>query len=95
VAFLVGFLNFFVTSFTEITNICIIVTSIYPVDVVMNFVAVTIISRFDDFVYDSMRNEQCKKLIENKLADEILIIHHTTSKRCGSQELADNFDDEG
>ena len=83
------------TTFTEITNICIIVTSILPVEVVMNFVAVTIISKFDDFVYESMRNENCKKLIEYKLAERILQIHHTTSKRCGLEELADNLDDEG
>ena len=95
VAFTMGLMNAVVSSLTEIVNIGIILTAEDPFNIVMNFVSITIVAQFDNFVYDSMRNEVCKKLIEFKLAEKVLIIHHTTSKRCGWDELADNYDEEG
>ena len=51
------------TTATEICNINIIITSEYPVDIVLNFIAIAIIAEFDNYVYGSLRNEYCKKLI--------------------------------
>jgi len=42
-----------------------------------------------------MRNEYCKKLIEKKISEKVLIVHHTTSKRCGDDELTDVKDENG
>jgi hypothetical protein len=95
VAFMVTFLHFVCTFMTETTNIFVILTSLYPLDIVLNFIAIAIIADFDNYVYASMRNENCKKLVEYKIAEKVLIIHHTTSKRCGVDELSDVKDENG
>ena len=92
---MISFLHFTVTTATEICNICIIITSLYPVVIVLNFIAIAIIAEFDNYVYSSMRNEYCKKLIEKKISEKVLIVHHTTSKRCGDNELTDVKDENG
>lgn len=92
---MISFLHFTVTTATEICNICIIITSLYPVVIVLNFIAIAIIAEFDNYVYSSMRNEYCKKLIEKKISEKVLIVHHTTSKRCGDDELTDVKDENG
>ena len=68
IAFFVSFLHYFITNLTELVNICIIITSIYPVAIVLNFIAIAIIAEFDNYVYSSMRNEYCKKLISKNIA---------------------------
>jgi len=94
-AFTVCFLHFTSTLSTELCNIAIILTSQVPIDIVLNFIAIAIIAEFDNFVYSSMRNEYFKKLIENSIAEKVLIVHHTTSKRCGADDLSDVKDDNG
>lgn len=73
----------------------IIICAPYPVLIVLNFIAIAIIAEFDNYVYASMRNEFCKKLITCKIAEKVLIVHHTSSKRCGDAELSDVKDSEG
>ena len=46
-------------------------------------------------MYASLRNEVCKLLIEKKIADDVLVIHHTTSGKCGVDELSDVKDEDG
>jgi len=94
-AFLVNFLHYMSTVSTEFCNIAIILTSLNPTDIVFNFIAIAIIAEFDNYVYSSMRNEYFKKLIENSIAEKVLIIHHTTSKRCGADDFSDVKDDDG
>lgn len=94
-AFMISYMHFFVTTSTELCNICIIITSLYPVSIVLNFIAIAIIAEFDNYVYGSMRNEYCKKLIEKNIAEKVLIVHHTTSKRCADDELSDVKDEDG
>jgi hypothetical protein len=94
-AFLISFMQYFITNLTELTNIGIIISSLYPVAIVLNFIAIAIIAEFDNYVYSSMRNEYCKKLISKNIAEKILVIHHTTSKRCGVEELSDVKDENG
>lgn len=79
----------------EAVNITIILTSLNPVDIVYNFIALAIIAEFDDFVYASLRNESMKKLIEKEVTERVLIIKHTTSKKCKVEELSDVLDEEG
>jgi hypothetical protein len=76
-------------------NIEIILTSDDPVNLVYNFVVLGIIAEFDDFVYSSLRNESMKLLIEPELTEKVLIVRHTTSKKCLDDELSTEIDEEG
>ena len=58
----------------EIVNIEIILTSLNPCDIVYNFIALDIITNFDNYVYDSLRGESMKKLIQESVTQKILII---------------------
>jgi len=66
-----------------------------PINIVLNFIAIAIITEFDDYVYASMRNEPCKKLIEKQYYEKVLVVHHTTSKSCHDQELSYVKDENG
>jgi hypothetical protein len=79
----------------EIVNITIILTSLNPVDIVYNFIALAIIAEFDDFVYASLRNESMKKLIEKEVTERVLVINHTSSKKCKDHELSSVRDEDG
>lgn len=79
----------------EIVNIVIILTSLNPVDIVYNFIALAIIAEFDDFVYASLRNESMKKLIEKEVTERVLVIRHTSSKKCKDNELSTVKDENG
>ena len=46
-------------------------------------------------MYISLRKESCKLLVEKKIAERVLVIHHTTSGSCGVDELSDVKDEEG
>ena len=94
-AFLISAFQVSATWLVEICNISIIMESFLPSQIVLNFIAVAIIAEFDNFVFEAMRNECCKKLIEFKINEKVLIIHHTTSKRCGNEELSDVKDEDG
>ena len=78
----------------EIVNIEIILTSIVPTDIVYNFIALAIIAEFNDFVYQSLRSESMKKLIEAEVTEKILVIRHTSSKKCKDWELSTVIDEE-
>ncbi len=78
----------------EIVNIEIILTSIVPTDIVYNFIALAIIAEFNDFVYQSLRSESMKKLIEAEVTEKILVIRHTSSKKCKDWELSTVMDEE-
>jgi hypothetical protein len=91
----VAFLSSLTVILVEIVNIVIILTSISPVDIVYNFIALAIIAEFDDFVYASLRNESMKKLIMKEVTDRLLVIRHTTSKKCKDYEVSDVRDELG
>ena len=61
-------------------------SSINPVDIVYNFIALAIIAEFDDFVYSSLKNESLKCLVDEKVTKHVLVVQHTTSKLCASDE---------
>ena len=74
----------------EMSNLVIICVAFYPVEIIFNFISIAIISEFDNLVYSSMRNESMRKLIEEReIFEKIFIKHHTTSSRCGPNELSD------
>ena len=77
----------------ELVNIEIILVSLNPLDIVYNFIALAIIAEFDDFVFAALRNEPMKMLI--KKAEKILIVKHTSSKKCKDWQLSDvDYEDE-
>ena len=80
----------------EIANILIICVAFYPIAIVFNFVAVAVITEFDNYVYDALRNEPLTKLLEeSEINEKIFVKHHTTSKRCGKHELSTVNDEHG
>lgn len=64
IAFTITLLEFIITITVEIANICIILTQFTPINIVLNFIAIAIIGQFDEYIYASLRNEPCKKLVE-------------------------------
>lgn len=64
-------------------------------DIVYNFIALAIIAEFDDFVYAALRNESMKKLIDKEVTDKVLVVRHTTSKKCQEHELSTVKDEDG
>lgn len=95
-AWVVGFLQAVIVMAVEIVNIEIILTSENPVDIVYNFIALAVIAEFDDFVYAALRNEPMKILVKPEVTENVLIINHTTSKKCRDREVSsvEDFDDE-
>ncbi len=93
-ACLVSFMQSLSVILVEIVNIEIILTSIYPTDIVYNFIALAVIAEFNDFVYQSLRSESMKKLIEPEVTEKILVIRHTTSKKCKEWELSTVMNEE-
>lgn len=68
-------------------------------DIVFNFIAVAIISDFDNFVYNSLRNEKLKEVLRDETAEELLPIEFTSSKKAKSfkdgGEASNQVDDNG
>ena len=94
-AWIVGLLQCSIVIMVELVNICVILTSFDPIDIVFNFIALAIIAEFDNYVFESLRNESMKKLLDDTVNNRILVIRHTTSKRCREDELSDVMDEDG
>ena len=50
-AFLISFCQFFICIFVESVNLVILLTNNTVLDIIMNFLAIVIITEFDDFVF--------------------------------------------
>ena len=71
-------------------------SSTNPVDIVYNFIALAVIAEFDDFVYQSLKNESMKCLVDEKVTKYILKVQHTTSSLCDKEEMSrEVFDSAG
>ena len=79
----------------EFCNIEIILSSDNPLDIVYNFVVLDIIAQFDDFVYSALRGESMKQLVEEAVLEKLLIIQHTTSRKCPDDQPSAVEDDDG
>ena len=77
-AAILGFLQAFITIGVETVNMLVILQSDTTQDVVFNFIAVAIISDFDNFVFSSLRNEPLKELVDPNNS-EFLKVQFTTS----------------
>jgi len=77
----------------ELSNIGVIVAANDTISIVFNFIAVAIIAEFDNYVFDSMKNENFKRLIEERFSKPALVICHTTSKKCKLSEVSSQKDE--
>lgn len=95
-AYMIAFMQFFITTMVEICNLIVILASNDPLNIVLNFVAICIVAEFDNLVFASQRNENCIKMLDdNAIGEKILQIQHTTSKSCHVDELSNVKDEEG
>ena len=67
-AYFVGFTQFFVLLTFEVLNTAILLTTESVMDVIMDFVALAVITSFDDYLFssESVRNSQLGQLISNR-----------------------------
>lgn len=65
------------------------------INIIFNFIALSILASFDNFVYDSLKNESFKELVTRPFVEATLQIKHTTSKKCRPHEISDEIDEEG
>lgn len=79
----------------EFASIGIICSADDTISIVFNFIALAIIAEFDNFVFDSLKNESFKMLTEREFCKRVLIIQHTTSKKAREHELSFVKDETG
>ena len=70
----------------EVVSFGVICAAKDAVSIVFNFIALKIIADFDDLVVTAMKNEGYKSLLKPKFTKKVLIISHTTSKKCPIEE---------
>jgi len=80
---------------TEIANVALILTATDPINCTLNFIALAIIAEFDNFVFEALRNESMKKLLEPVVCEKVLVIARTSSKKCKEGELSKVEDENG
>jgi len=72
--------------FLEFVNLMNICAQVENVEIVMNFIALTVIAEFDNFIYTAAaRNNKLARLLKEK-NNEILIFEKTTSIRCQHED---------
>lgn len=82
VAFWCGFLQASIILIVELVNFLCIMSSTQVLDVVMNFLALVVISDFDDFFYGALGNkEECKAFLFDPCYSDLLTIERTSSRR--------------
>ena len=65
--------------FVESINFLALLTNHEVIDIVMDFLALVVISEFDDFFFYAINNEDVTKVIENKEYRELCVIQTTSS----------------
>lgn len=81
----------------EILNIIAILEADNVFDIVLNFIALAVLSEFDDLVYGAIRNEKFKELLAPENLAKVLEINYTTSSLCMGGEggdLTDVYDED-
>lgn len=95
IAWLSGFLQCFSCLCVEIANIGVICGANDTISIVFNFIALAIIAEFDNYVFGSMKNESFRELTEKEFTSKVLIVCHTSSKKCPEDELSTEKDENG
>lgn len=69
-AFIIGFAQFSAVILVEAVNLAVLLTNNTILDIIMNFLAIVIISELDDYFFLTVRNEPISKLISNGRIDD-------------------------
>lgn len=94
-AFFTGFLQTSSVMFNEVCNILVILYSTETMAVVMNFLALVVISDFDDFFYRGLRCEAWKDfLTDQDTYGELLMIERTSSHRAANEKESHRLTEE-
>ena len=98
-AFLMGLLQSIFGTAVETVCLFVVLSSQTSSDVVFNFIAMAVISEFDNFVYASLRMEKLKDLTSQDNADKLLRVSYTTSSKAKTfrdgGEASDQVDENG
>jgi hypothetical protein len=77
----------------ELLNMLVILTCTEPLEIVFNFVALSILANFDKMLYEASGSNSLKRLFYEEIRDQLLIIEHTTSKRCKDDVMSGEYDE--
>jgi hypothetical protein len=94
-AFLSGLLQTVACLGVELANIGVVQGANDTISIVFNFIALAIIAEFDNYVYDSLKNESFKQLTHKEFTEHALVVMHTTSKKCDPSEKSTQVDASG
>jgi len=95
VAWMSGFLQCMSCLSVEIANIGVICGANDTISIVFNFIALAIIAEFDNYVFNSMKNESFRELCSKEFTSRVLIVCHTSSKKCSNEQLSTEVDENG
>jgi hypothetical protein len=79
----------------ELANIGVLCCAADTINIVFNFIALAIIAEFDNYVFYSLKNESMTLLIDEQFTKLCLVVKHTSSKKCGNNDLTDEKDADG
>ena len=85
-AWFCGFMQYTSSLGVELSNIGVILGANDTISIVFNFIAVAIIAEFDNYVFDSMKNENFKHIVDERFTKPAFPVIHTTSKKCKENE---------
>ena len=88
-AYTAAFLSAIANMSIEFTNLMVVFCTKGPLNIVSNFVALVIISQFDEFMFSSISKESFKKMLEESFWERVIIVSHTTSKKCSDDLRSD------
>ena len=72
----------------ELTTIIVLSVQVGPLNTVLNFLALQIITQFEEIVFQSLHNDKTKILVKKENCAKVFVIKRTTSSRCGSNEYS-------
>ena len=75
----------------EVANFLVILCNDSMIKIVMDFIALAIIAEFDDFYYDSLQEDELKKMIDEGDVQSMLVIEHTTSRKAKKDTPSNKF----
>ena len=79
VSFFAGLMQALQVVVVEIVNIVVILTNDAVLDIVMNFMALVVISDFGQFFYSAFKHDTWKSIINSEAYEDMLKIQTTTS----------------
>ena len=91
-AFTIGLIQTFTTMAVESISLMIIFTSDSVTDVISNFIALAIIDEFDVFIFEALRSDTFKSLLQPEMQCQLLRVSYTTSSLAHSGEVGEGSD---